>query len=75
MQLLHPAAGDFQVSIDGGSFNNLSSLPAVTPAGSEAVILILSAGEMNGDVIAVRGKDQTNPKEWCDFFLGMPTTQ
>ena len=30
---------------------------------------------MNGDVISIRGIDQTVPKEWSDFFLSIPTTQ
>jgi hypothetical protein len=68
------AAGDFQVDIDGAGFNNLGTLPSVSPAATAAVLLTLSAGEMNGDVITVRGVDQTAPKEWADFFLSIPTS-
>jgi len=69
------AAGDFQVSTDGGAFANLGTLPSVSPAATVSVLLTLSAGEMNGDSIVVRGVDQTATKEWCDFFLSIPTTQ
>lgn len=69
------AAGDFKVDVDGAGFNNLATLPAVTPAGGAAVLLTLSTSEMNGDVITVVGIDQTAEKEWADFFLSIPTTQ
>lgn len=69
------AAGDFKVDIDGGGFNNLGTLPSVSPAASVAVLITLSADEMNGDVITVKGVDQTATKEWADFFLSIPTTQ
>ena len=69
------AAGDFQVDIDGAGFNNLTTLPSVSPAGSVAVLIELSASEMNGDVISIKGIDQTVSKEWGDFFLCLPTTQ
>jgi hypothetical protein len=68
------AAGDFKVDIDGGGFNNLATLPSVSPAGSVSVLLSLSATEMNGDVITVACIDQTATKEWCDFVLAIPTT-
>jgi hypothetical protein len=69
------AAGDFQVDIDGAGFGNLTNLPSVSPAGTLAVLLNMTADQMNGDVISIRGVDQTNPKEWCDFFMCIPTTQ
>lgn len=68
------AAGDFKVDIDGGGFNNLGTLPSVSPASSVAVLLTLSNTEMNGDVITIVGIDQTSPKEWGDFLLSIPTT-
>jgi len=61
------AAGDFRVSIDGGAFNNPATLPVVSPAGSKQIEIALSAAEMNGDVITVRGSDQAGD-EWCDVF-------
>ena len=69
------AAGDFQVDTDGAGFGNLGTIPAVNPTGTCAVLLTLSSTEMNGDIITVRGVDQTTPKEWADFFLSIPTTQ
>lgn len=69
------AAGDFKVSIDGGSLSNLTTLPSVSPASSVLVLIELSASEMNGDVISVVCIDQTAPKEWCDLVLSIPTTQ
>jgi hypothetical protein len=68
------AAGDFQVDIDGAGFSNLGTLPSVSPSGTCSVLLTLSSTEMNGDVITIRGVDQTSPKAWADFFLSIPTT-
>jgi len=68
------ATGDFKVDIDGGGLTNLGTLPSVSPSATVAVLLSLSAAEMNGDVITVVGIDQTSPKEWADFFLCINTT-
>lgn len=62
------AAGDFKVSIDGGAFANLSTLPTVTPAGGVSVEIQLSSGEMNGDNIVVACIDASGA-EWYDFFI------
>ncbi len=69
------AAGDFKVDKDGAGLTNLTTTPTVSPAGSVLVLLELSSSEMNGDVISVVGIDQTNPKEWADFSVSIPTTQ
>lgn len=69
------AAGDFQISKDGGAFANLSTLPSVEPASSRAVKITVSSTEMNADNIILQGVDQTSPKEWADWGLGVPTTQ
>ena len=69
------AAGDFQVDKDGAGFGNLGTLPSVSPAGTCAVLITLSSTEMNADVVTLRGVDQTNPKEWADIFVSIPTTQ
>lgn len=66
------AAGDVQVSIDGGAFNNLGSLPTVSPAAGEQVEAILTAGEMNGDVIGVLFSDVAG-NEWQDLYIEMFT--
>jgi len=59
------AAGDFQVSIDGGAFNNLATLPVETPAASGQVEIAFSAAETNGVTIAVRWIDQVGAN-WDD---------
>jgi hypothetical protein len=68
------ATGDFKIDKDGGGLNNLATLPSVSPTGSVLVLVTLSASEMNADVVTVVGIDQTNPKEWADFVLSIPTT-
>jgi hypothetical protein len=62
------AAGDFQVSTDGGAFSNLDTLPVVTPAGSRTVQVDLSAAEMTGDKVTVLGVDAAGD-EWSDIFV------
>ena len=68
------AAGDWQISKDGGAFANLATIPAVTPAAGVAIKIVLSSTEMNADNIVIQGIDQTVPKEWDDYFLNIPTT-
>lgn len=67
------AAGDFKVSKDGGALANLTTLPAVGPAGSIWVLINLSATEMNADNVAVQCIDQTSPKEWADMAFNIIT--
>lgn len=66
-------AGDFKVDKDGGGLTNLGTTPSVSPAGTVCVLLTVSATEMNADVVTIVGVDQTNPKEWNDFMLSIPT--
>lgn len=66
------AAGDFKVSIDGGAFANLGTLPAVTPAGGRAVKITLSQAEVNGDNIFVQCVDAAGD-EWCDLLINIQT--
>lgn len=66
------AAGDFQISIDGGAFSNLATLPTVTPAGGRAVKFSLSAAEMTGDNIVVQAVDAAGA-EWCDAMWSIET--
>ena len=68
------AAGDFQISIDGGAFANLATLPTVTPAGGRAVKFSLSAAEMTGDNIVVQAVDAAGA-EWCDLFIDIETKE
>jgi hypothetical protein len=67
------AAGDFKVSIDGGAFANLATLPVVTPAGGRSVKITLSAAEMNGDNIFLQCVDAAGA-EWCDLAINVQTT-
>lgn len=67
------AAGDVTISLDGGAYANLGTLPAVTPAASGSVKVTLSQAETNADNIAIRFIDQTSPAEWCDLFINMRT--
>jgi hypothetical protein len=68
------AAGDFQISKDGGAFANLTNLPAVEPASSRWIEVILTSTEMNADTVVVQAVDQTSPKEWADFGICILTT-
>lgn len=62
------AVGDFKVSIDGGAYANLATLPVVMPAGSTSVKFSLSAAEMNGDKITVQCIDVAG-NEWEDAMF------
>lgn len=66
------AAGDVKVAIDNGSFNNLSSLPVVTPSGTKTVQVSLTSGEMNGDNIQVLFSDAAGA-EWQDLMIEIQT--
>ncbi len=68
------AAGDFKVDKDGGGLTNLTTLPSVDPAASVLIKITLSATEMNADVVTLVAIDQTDPKEWADFVLSIPTS-
>lgn len=67
------AAGDFKVSVDGGAFANLATLPTVTPASGTAVKITLSASEMTGDNIVVACIDAAGA-EWCDQLINIQTS-
>lgn len=67
------AAGDFKVSTDGGAFANLATLPSANPAAGRAVMIDLSAGEMNGANIVVQCVDAAGA-EWCDLIVNIQTS-
>src|SRR3990167_4896134 len=67
------AAGDFNVSTDGGSLGALATTPAVTPASSKMVKISLSADEMNGDNTTVVCSDAAGA-EWCDLTINIQTS-
>jgi hypothetical protein len=66
-------AGDVKVSVDGGAFANLTTLPTVVPGASVAVKVTLSAAEMNGDNIMVTFIDQAGA-QWCDLAISIQTS-
>jgi len=66
------AAGDFKVSIDGGTLANLATLPTVTPAAGKMVKISLSSSEMNGDNITVVCSDAAG-NEWKDLGINIAT--
>jgi hypothetical protein len=68
------AAGDFKISLDGGAFANLATLPVVAPAGGSQVKFVLQQAETNGDNLTIQCVDQTAPKEWVDAFIRIQTT-
>ena len=67
------AAGDFQVSKDGGAFANLTTLPSANPASGRSVMIDLSATEMTADNVVVQCVDAAGA-EWCDLFVNLQTT-
>lgn len=67
------ATGDFKVSIDGGTLNNLATIPVVTPSGGKLVKVTLSASEMNGDNITLVASDVAGG-EWEDVIKNIPTS-
>lgn len=67
------AAGDVKVSIDGGAFANLTTLPDVNPAGGRAVRVQMSQAEMNGDNIIIQFVDAAGA-EWCDLGIVINTS-
>jgi len=62
------AAGDVLVSIDGGALNPLVPLPTVSPAGGEQVEVVMTAANMNGDVMGVLFSDAAG-NEWQDLYI------
>lgn len=68
------AAGDFKITKDGGALANLATLPAVEPAGSIWVEIVLSATEMTADDVGIQCIDQTDPPEWADLSFNILTT-
>ena len=67
------AAGDFQISKDGGAFANLANLPVVSPAAGVQVLVSLTGAERDAGVINIIAKDQAGD-EWNDLgvFFDIP---
>lgn len=67
------ASGDFKSSLDGGAFGNLATLPSANPASGRAIMIDLSAAEMNGANVVVQCVDAAGA-EWCDLIVNIQTT-
>lgn len=67
------AAADFNVSLDGGALNALTTTPTVTPAGGKMVKIKLSAAEMTADNVTVVCADNAGA-EWCDQTINIQTS-
>jgi hypothetical protein len=67
------AVGDVKVSVDGGAFANIITLPQVIPAGGPSVKVTLTAAEMNGDNVMVTFQDAAG-SQWCDLAISIQTS-
>lgn len=67
------AAGDVTISIDGGAFANLATLPDAEPNSGKRIRVILSQAETNGDNLSILFSDQTDPPEWTDLHVNIRT--
>jgi len=65
-------AGDVQISIDGGTFNNLTTLPSAVPAAGNQVKIPLSAAEVTGKVMSIHFIDAAGA-EWDDLEINIET--
>jgi hypothetical protein len=68
-----PQAGDFQISLDGGAFGNVTNIPTVTPAGGGQLRWQPTQDETNADHIGFRGVDQVGAA-WSDLFIDFYTS-
>jgi len=68
------AAGDIRISINGGAFANPATPAAVLPAAGPAVVITLSAAEMNGENIVILCEDQDAPEIWVPLVITIHTT-
>lgn len=67
------AAGDVKVSIDGGAFANITTLPDAEPDAGRAIRVQMSQSEMNGNDIIVQFVDAAGA-EWDDLIAHIQTT-
>jgi hypothetical protein len=65
------ATGDVKVSKDGGSFNNIGTLP-VEISTTGVLSLALTGTEMTADTVVVLFRDASGA-EWCDLALTLHT--
>lgn len=68
------APGDFQISVNGGAFENVDNIPTVTPAAGRRVALVISAAETTaaaaGGLIYIQGVDAAG-SEWYDVAFSV----
>jgi hypothetical protein len=67
------AAGDVKISLNGGAFANLATLPSAVPASGKNIEVALSSGETTCARAVIHFIDQTSPKEWDDFEVVIET--
>jgi hypothetical protein len=65
------ATGDVKVSKDGGSFNNIGTLP-VEISTTGVLSVALTGTEMTADTVVVLFRDASGA-EWCDLMLTLHT--
>ena len=66
--------GDFKISTDEGALVPLATLPAVSPAGSRNVKVVLNTSEMNGDRMLFQAVDAAGA-EWDEVIVEINTTE
>ena len=67
------SAGDVKISLDGGSFSDISTLPTVI--GGYKIDVVLSQAETNCSQCQIMFKDQTPIPEWNDKVINISTTE
>lgn len=66
------ATGDVTISIDGGAFANLATLPDAEPNSGKSIRIQLSQAETNGDNLVIIFSDVTGA-EWRDQLVTVQT--
>ncbi len=66
------AAGDVKISIDGGAFTNMATLPSVVPTAGKQVKVPLGAAELTGKVMKIHFIDAAGA-EWDDLEVKIET--
>lgn len=67
------AAGDVQISKNGGAFANIADSPCFDAVGNGVYVFDLSATELTAADVTITIKDQTNPKVWLDDAVVIET--
>jgi hypothetical protein len=67
------ASGDVKISLNGGAFANLATLPSAVPASGKNIEVALSSGETTCARALIIFSDATVPPEWDDFEIVVET--